>query len=959
MRHAVFVFLALLGFGLPAEAQLAQGRLTGTVADAQGAVLPGVTVTASSPALIGTQTAITEADGKFLFPSLASGTYTLTFELSGFQTVRRQNIVVTSGRTLTVDVRLPLATLQETVTVTSEAPVVDVTTTSVGSEFSAEKLSAIPSATDIWSTLGQAPGVRMRGFDVGGSHKSQQSGYESFGVRDQNKVVTDGVDTTEGTGGAGFYQDFFAHEEISVSAAGADVSMSTPGSAVFSTIKSGGNEFKSFNIVTYEHESMVGNNIDDATSRRGYTGQPNLIFWEGHTDLGGPIKRDKVWFYTAYNHFKIDKIISGVPQFSEIAGQRLQTTDLGLFDNYTVKGTYKASSKDTFVGYYQWGRKQKPFRGLSASTPPESILAQDSKSWMYNGQWQRVWTNRLFTDVKVGLFGFGWPMAPNVDWKTAPPRTDLATGQNSGAGWLSGSGGGPFTFDRNKPQMSFTMTYYLPEKAGSHDIKLGFEWQDDQSKFGNNGNSGPILYRDRNGLPSEIRVTDVGTFEDFGKGWTGADDRNRWLAVFAQDRWSPSPRLTLTLGVRFDRQEPHYEASVRKPQLSEIFPAATTEGRTLLTASHVSPRVGFSYALSDDAKSVVKGYYGRFYYNFADRLSNVNPGGTNLRDYVFNDLNGNRLFDGVHELGTLLSSSGGSSTALDPNLETPYADEFNVSYERQFWGESSFRAAYVRKMTRNDFTTYVPAREGQYRIATVVPVTLRSFDGGIAGTQNFTLFDVPAGLSTTNIVANVPESVGGSDQNYDTLQFAFTKRFGSGLFFQSSFDYQWRDELRNASNVTTSPLVADPIATGFHQNSQAAALSGAGQPNRQNNTNWTFRALGRYVFRYDIGAAINLRMQSGWPYARVIDARLPNAGTVRFFVEPIENNRSDTVTIVDLRFDKTIRFGRYGVGLQADVFNILNSNAVTNFTLLNGSNFNRITATLDPRTAMVGLRFTF
>ena len=152
----------------------------------------------------------------------------------------------------------------------------------------------------------------MRGFDVGGSHKSQQSGYESFGIRNQNRVVTEGVDTTEGTGGAGIYQDFFAHEEVSVSAAGGDVTMMTPGSAVFSTIKSGGNEFKSFNNLTWEDGSFVGDNIDATTAKRGFTGQPNLIFYEGHTDLGGPIKRDKVWFYVAYNHFKIDKAISGV-----------------------------------------------------------------------------------------------------------------------------------------------------------------------------------------------------------------------------------------------------------------------------------------------------------------------------------------------------------------------------------------------------------------------------------------------------------------------------------------------------------------------------------------------------------------------------------------------------------------------------------------------------------------------
>ena len=151
----------------PASAQLQQGRLIGTVVDAQGSILPGVTVTATSPALIGSQVAVTEADGRYLFPSLPSGTYSLAFELSGFRAGRRQNIVLALGQTLNVDLTMQLATLQETVTVTAQSPVVDTSSTRVGSECSAAKLASIPTATDICAALAQAPGVRMRGFDVG------------------------------------------------------------------------------------------------------------------------------------------------------------------------------------------------------------------------------------------------------------------------------------------------------------------------------------------------------------------------------------------------------------------------------------------------------------------------------------------------------------------------------------------------------------------------------------------------------------------------------------------------------------------------------------------------------------------------------------------------------------------------------------------------------------------------
>jgi Carboxypeptidase regulatory-like domain/TonB dependent receptor len=928
-----------------AAAQLDQGRLVGTVTDSQGALLPGVTVTAASASLIGTQSTVSEADGQYRFPSLPPGRYTLTFELQGFRTLRRENIILALGQTLTVDGQLDISTVSETITVTSESPLVDLESTKTGVEFTAEKLAAIPSATDIWAVLGHAPGVRMRGFDVGGSHKSQQLNYESFGVRNQNRVVTEGVDTTEGTGGAGFYQDFFAHEEMSVSASGADVSMSTPGSAVFSSIKSGGNTFKSLNNISYEGERFVDNNIDDETEARGFTGQPNLLFWEGHTDLGGPALRDRVWFYTAYNHFKIDKVVSGVAR---------PFTDLAIFDNYTVKGSWRASSKDTAIGYYQWGRKYKPRRGLSATIGPDSILAQDSQSWMYNGQHQRVWTNRLFTDLKVGLFGFGWPMKPAVDFTQSPPRQDTSTRVETGAGWLTGDPGGPFTFERNKPQVTLTATYFLPEKAGSHDFKVGIEWADDQSRLGNNGNSGPILYLDRNGAVDEIRVTDLNTFDTFGVDWTGPDNRNERVSAFVQDRWSPMDRLTLTIGVRWDRQRPHYEASIRKPLLADLFPEQTIAARSFFTRDGIGPRLGVAYDVTGRGRSVVKAFYGRYYFNFADRLEGANPGGTNRADYKFLDQNGNRIYDGKHELGTLVSTAGGSSTTVDPNLETPYADEVSASYEQQFWGESSFRVGYVRKITRDDFATYNVLREDQFIVPRDIAVRIQNFGDTSIVNQTFQVFDIPDALRgrVQNVIATIPEHVGGGDYSFDTIQFTVNKRFASGLFVQGSFDYQWRDELRQ-NTASNSPLNSDPLDIGYFQNVYPSVS------NRQESTNWQGRLLGRYQFPRQIGVAMNWRVQSGWAWARLVSVPLPNAGTQVFFFENIDRNRSDTVSILDLRVDKSFRFGRYRLMVMGDLFNVTNSNAVSNFNLSNGANFNRINATLDPRTAMIGARFDF
>src|SRR5262245_55785387 len=615
----IMMVAILCGIGTSAAfAQIGQGRLAGIVTDNQGAVLPGVTVTASSPALIGVRTAVTEADGKYLFPGMPSGTYKLMFELQGFRKLERENIVVVLGQTISADAQLQIGGVSENVTVQGDSPVVDVTTTKVGTSLKGEALIAVPTSTDIWGALSEAPGVRMAGFDVGGSHKSQQSGYESFGIQNQAKVVSDGIDHTEGVGGTGFYEDFFANEEVSVGSLGSDVEMNSPGAAVVTTIKSGGNLFKGLEHLSYEPGSFVGSNgaTDDIASR-GYVcpvnglgvqqcNNPNLLFWEGHLDLGGPIAKDKVWFYGAYNHFKINKQVSGIAE--SVA------TDLGIFDNYTAKVTAKPGQNNTFIGYIQQGRKQKPKRGLSTLLPPESVRAQDSTSRMYKGEWQRVISNRTFFNVNVGNFTLDWPMVVQVDPAVNPPKLFRSTTAVAGAGWIA------FSTYRKKPQVKAQLTYYLPEKAGSHDFKFGFESLNDSYRYGHNGRSGPIRYSyagsDASGLPDRIRFIDTGDPATYGNDWTVGPNLDLHYSGYAQDRWAPNNRLTITLGVRMDYQRMGYGDAIRKPLItdvlpdgSRIFPTSTNvAAHTFFANTNVAPRLGVTYDLSGKGRTVLKAF---------------------------------------------------------------------------------------------------------------------------------------------------------------------------------------------------------------------------------------------------------------------------------------------------------------------------------------------------------------
>ena len=180
-----------------------------------------------------------------------------------------------------------------------------------------------------------------------------------------------------------------------MSAQGADVEMSTPGAQVNAVWKSGSNDFSGTEHGMWEPASLITDNITPELEARGGNSAPVLSFYEYHIDLGGPVWRDKAWFYGSYNRFYIDRQISGVDQN--------EATDVGDFDMFTVKLNYQMTERDQLITFHHWSLKQKPFRGLSSTVPPESILAQDSWSWLHKLEWQRVWSDRLYSNIQVCL----------------------------------------------------------------------------------------------------------------------------------------------------------------------------------------------------------------------------------------------------------------------------------------------------------------------------------------------------------------------------------------------------------------------------------------------------------------------------------------------------------------------------------------------------------------------------
>jgi hypothetical protein len=182
---------------------------------------------------------------------------------------------------------------------------------------------------------------------------------------------------------------------------------------------------------------------------------------------------------------------------------------------------------------------------------------------------------------------------------------------------------------------------------------------------------------------------------------------------------------------------------------------------------------------------------------------------------------------------------------------------------------------------------------------------------------------------------------------------AFNKRFSSGLFLDSSFDYTKRNDLRNNTHSTSPLTQSDPIGTGFYYEVFPDVS------NRQKTSIWVFHLSSRYELPYEVGIGVNLAVQGGWNYARRINVSLPNSGSQNFWMTDLSANRSDTVPLLSVRLDKSITFAGHKITGMLDCFNILNNAAVTNFNLSNGSRYNQVIQPLDPRTFQLGVRFEF
>jgi hypothetical protein len=661
VRQVLLVVMCLLGAATAARAQ----TIAGTVLDSSGAVMPGVTVEVSSPALIEkVRSATTDGSGQYRIINLSPGTYTVVFTLAGFNTVRREGIVLTTDFSANVDANLRVGSLEETITVSGQSPLVDVQTVAKQTVLTRETLDALPTARTIQAAGALIPGVTgTAGRDVGGTTMLQQSAItfrQGALIQLWDGFWLSNVQGT-GTGGAtSFYVNATGAQELSYSTGADAIQVATNGIALNMVPKDGGNSFHGSVFADYFNENWQSDNLNDDMRARGVLNlTKTLRNFDFNPGIGGPIKKDKLWFFGAFRYQVLERTIpdnyydkNPLPHVYEADLSR-PTVDDGYIPNESFRLTWQASAKDKFSYWITNQNKgRRHFFLVTGLTPEATGVQKTPHAQAQTVRWTRTQTSRLLfeaggADGSTLYIEYYQPHVPGTCTATeCTPSTilaitDQATGKSFNAyppGWSEHGG--------SMQQMYGSATYVTGTHAFKGGVMFGHgmspnptRWVGDATLTFNNGRPQSATLR----IPRDTRN---GYLPDLG--------------LFAQDRWTIR-RATMSLGVRYDYFASRALEGTLPPSRwnpSQDFPEVKA-----VSWQDVSPRVGVAFDVFGNGKTALKANVGR--YLAAENVSTatqVNPqltiSATDTRTWV--DLNGD--FTIYNPDGTLQASELGPST---------------------------------------------------------------------------------------------------------------------------------------------------------------------------------------------------------------------------------------------------------------------------------------------------------
>lgn len=878
MRKILIVSLLLLAAALPVAAQSLTGTVAGVVKDEQGGVLPGVTITLAGKT--GTRSAVTDSDGAYRFVGVDPGTYSVSAELSGFRPKRQDNVDVRIGGVATIPLTLGVGGVTEMVDVIAESPVVDVASSSTDNSLPQEMLFNLPIRPDNAATglLNYLPGVNS-GSAFGGN--------EDYG----NALLVDGVDTRDPAAGSAWtFFNFNLVEEVQVGGIGAPAEFGSYTGAVVNTVtKSGGNRYSGLFDFYYTQDDFFGDNVKPEYIDQNPTlVDPNVTTKKLDItgQLGGPLIKDKLFFFVAAQRFEVNDNPSGALEKVEEISPR-----------FNAKLTWQPNPNDNLSLSFQWDNYNVVGRCdfAAANCSQDLTVNQDSPEAIWGLQWRHLFGSKTFLEVKyTGWWGY-YDLNPV---NNVPLSVDGSTGGYSG-------GAGSFGwYDRGRNQVNASISHFA-DAFGKHDLKFGVEIER-SSAHSRGGYIGGLYYYDYTDYyPKGQYLAYDYAFDLEGK--------NRRESLYVQDSWQPTERLTINAGLRVDF------ARGTSPALD----------KTLYDNTNWAPRLGFAFDLTGDGKTVLKGHYGQYYDGiYYGTYREALPGRTDFIEYSYDPAGpkcgpaGNCFEESDRTLSLMYK--------IDPEMKHPRVDEWTAGIERDLGRSVRLAANGIwRKDKNTQGTVYPDARWTPKTLTnglTGQPLTVFDWANRSASETNGWFVNVD-GFQYRDPSGAVVGSASG-ERTYQALMLVLDKRLLNR--WSGRVSYVWS---KAEGGVDNNSYWTYGQST-YYETPTRAVVNAFGR--LTNDRTHELKVFGTWIVpTIELNLSAYYSYLSGRnynPYQRygTRDINFPLSSGRQPLLEPRGSRRLESQSLLDVRVEKIFNISNAGrIAVFADFQNLFNSSDVT------------------------------
>ena len=999
---AVVLFPAVAGAQTSAE-------IAGVVRDASGGVLPGVTVEASSPALIErSRTVLTDSQGQYRVIALNPGTYKITFTLPGFKTVVRDGIVLTAAFTATIDATMGVGGLEETVTVSGQSPLVDTQATTQRRALTSELIDELPTGRSFQNIAILVPGVQvpLSQQDVGGSDGARWQTMKIHGSRDdQMPLLLNGMPFNNMNNTGGGYNHTLAIntgtvEEMTVTTSGMTAETRTSGVVANSVSKEGSNRFTYYLYGDFTNGSLQSDNLSQDLIDKGLLSVSHVkAIREINPTMGGPILKDRLWFYGGFRHLVSQKYLAGSyfnkdplnPQYCSTPGGCLyqgvlvpDSRDLTrqafsgdqFHRSYTVNLTAQLSQKNKVNLFYHLGQRHLDNDSSVTVSPEAASFLKSAPDYLAQAWWTNPVTTRLLFEGGGTFFNETWRWLqreiPGIINGYGPgvtvPKTESSTSTQYGA-YNGGTSDQAFNHQFN---IRFAVNYV----TGSHSFKMGLQdmWGTRNYRFDSNGAQAWTFLR---GVPTSI-LQHARPLEDLQK-------LRSALGLYAQDRWSLN-NLTLNLGLRYDYHNAYVPAQ-DIPALPFVGPKHYDAFPDSPSWKDLSPRLGFAWDVTGKGKSVLRVNYGHYVASESTATATANnPVNTRINSATRTWTDNNRnLFPDCDLTNPLLNGECGALSAPlgDLNIVTrwdqdilrgwgvrPNDDEILVGFQQQLTSRLIADVQWNYHRFGNFFATQTLAAPPQaydsYCVTT--PKDPRLPGGG--GNPICGFMDIKReffGLRPDNLVTST-DKFGDVKDIYTGFDVSLTTKLAGGGVASGgvSAGRERTDfcdvvgQARMGSNAATSAgLVGESNISSY-----PSALYCKVQPPYQ--PDW--KGLISYPLPWwGLHASATWQNRPGPQVlasyvATSAETTLPrpltqNTATVNFIAPGTQYG--DRMNQVDVRFAKSVPLRKGRLQATVSIFNLLNSNSTLTWNTRYGPQWLIPTSILQGRLAKFGATVNF